>query len=67
MHRFHHRKEPALGDVNFGLFTTLWDHLLGTYVFETREPFESRELGIAAEPDYPTAYVPQLLAPFRRG
>lgn len=33
VHRFHHRKEPALGDVNFGLFTTLWDHVLGTYAF----------------------------------
>ena len=30
VHRFHHRREPQLGDVNFGLFTTLWDHLLGT-------------------------------------
>ncbi len=27
-HRFHHVRGPA-GDVNFGLFTTLWDHLAG--------------------------------------
>jgi sterol desaturase/sphingolipid hydroxylase (fatty acid hydroxylase superfamily) len=65
VHRFHHQKEAQVGDVNFGLFTTLWDHLLGTYAFEIRDRFVSDELGIAAEPDYPNAYVPQLVAPFR--
>lgn len=66
VHRFHHQKWPDVGDVNFGLFTTLWDHLLGTFHYEPRERFESAELGIGAEPDYPTAYLPQLFAPFRR-
>lgn len=45
VHRFHHLKRPELGDVNFGLFTTLWDHLLGTFHFEARGRFESEELG----------------------
>jgi sterol desaturase/sphingolipid hydroxylase (fatty acid hydroxylase superfamily) len=66
VHRFHHLKVAALGDVNFGLFTTLWDHLLGTYHFEDREQFSSEELGIGAEPDYPTGYLSQLLEPFRQ-
>lgn len=65
VHRFHHQKWPELGDVNFGLFTTIWDHLLGTFHFEHRQRFESAELGIGAEPDYPKAYLPQLLEPFR--
>ena len=66
VHRFHHQKWPDLGDVNFGLFTTLWDRLLGTFHNEARGRFESHELGIGEEPDYPTRYLPQLLAPFRR-
>ncbi len=28
IHRFHHRKGAGLGDVDFGLFTTIWDRLL---------------------------------------
>lgn len=67
VHRFHHQKWPEVGDVNFGLFTTLWDQLLGTFHYEARERFESDDLGIGTEPDYPAAYLPQLLAPFRRG
>ena len=66
VHRFHHQKWAAQGDVNFGLFTTLWDHLLGTYYWEERsECFRSDELGIGAEPHYPVDYLPQLLEPFR--
>ena len=64
-HRFHHRKSPGLGDVNFGLFTTLWDHLLGTYYYSaTRVAPES--LGIGDRPDYPRTYVAQLIEPFQR-
>ena len=67
VHRFHHQKEPALGDVNFGLFTTLVDHLLRTFHYEARgERFSSEELGIGAEPQYPVEYAQQLLEPFRR-
>lgn len=65
VHRFHHQKDAELGDVNFGLFTTLWDQLLGTFHFEEREPFVSDDLGIGAEPDYPVDYWPQLVEPFR--
>ena len=30
LHRFHHMKYGTAGDVNFGLFLTCWDRLLGT-------------------------------------
>lgn len=30
VHRFHHQKWAGIGDVNFALFTCLWDHLLRT-------------------------------------
>ena len=56
----------ALGDVNFGLFTTLVDHLLGTFHYEERaKPFSSEELRIGTEPNYPTDYLSQLAEPFR--
>lgn len=65
VHRFHHARGGA-GDVNFGLFTTLWDHLAGTlYYAPAAAPSRSLDLGVD-EPDYPTAYVAQLLWPFRR-
>lgn len=66
VHRFHHRNEPGLGDVNFGLFTNLWDYVLGTAVYDGSKRFTSQDLGIDDEPDYPSGYVDQLLAPFRR-
>ncbi len=66
VHRFHHQKDPELGDVNFGLFTTVVDHLLGTFHYEDRGPrFTSEELGIGARPNYPSSYVAQLVEPFR--
>ena len=30
-HRFHHLKWPGVGDVNFGMFTLLWDRLYGRF------------------------------------
>ena len=67
VHRFHHRKEKGIGDVNFGLFTTLWDHLLGTFHYENkRAAFTSDDLGIGSQPDYPQDYIGQLIQPFRR-
>ncbi|WP_028938335.1 sterol desaturase family protein [Pseudonocardia spinosispora] len=65
-HRFHHLKWAGVGDVNFGLFTLIWDHLLGTYSFDPERRFVSADLGMAAEPNYPTRYFAQLAEPFRR-
>ena len=63
IHRHHHLKWAGVGDVNFSLFFTIWDRLLGTAVYYPR-PFTSDDLGIGKQPDYPTAYVDQLLEPF---
>lgn len=65
LHRFHHQKWAGVGDVNFGLFTNLWDHLLGTAVYDPHKRFTSADLGIGKQPDYPVGYVGQLTAPFR--
>ena len=64
-HRFHHLKWAGVGDVNFGLFTMLWDHLLGTFSYDPARRFDSEQLGMAAKPNYPNQYFPQLLEPFR--
>jgi pimeloyl-ACP methyl ester carboxylesterase/sterol desaturase/sphingolipid hydroxylase (fatty acid hydroxylase superfamily) len=64
-HRFHHLKGEGVGDVNLGLFTNLWDHVLGTWSFDPRCRFTSADLGIAKEPNFPRSYLAQLAAPFR--
>jgi sterol desaturase/sphingolipid hydroxylase (fatty acid hydroxylase superfamily) len=64
IHRFHHRKGAGLGDVNFGLFTTIWDHLLRTFYY-TPDRVGMDELGIGDQPNYPQRYFPQLIEPFR--
>lgn len=66
VHRFHHANRPGEGDVNFGLFTTLWDHLAGTFRYAPgRAPRSSGEVGIAGDEAYPAGYLAQLLQPFR--
>lgn len=65
LHRFHHRKWAGVGDVNFGLFTNIWDHMLGTAAYDPDRRFTSDDLGIGKQPDYPVGYVAQLAAPFR--
>lgn len=63
-HRFHHLKWAGIGDVNFGLFTLVWDRMYGTYVWDPHRRFTTADLGMAAKPDYPRSYVDQLVAPF---
>lgn len=64
-HRFHHLASATEGDVNFGLFTTIWDHLLGTFALRPQPP-RAGQLGIAGEPDYSRTYHAALRAPFVR-
>ena len=64
-HRFHHLNSAREGDVNFGLFTMVWDWLLGTASFDPNRTFTSDDLGIESEPDYPTDYWSQLIRPFK--
>jgi sterol desaturase/sphingolipid hydroxylase (fatty acid hydroxylase superfamily) len=63
-HRFHHLKWAGVGDVNFGLFTLAWDHLMRTYSYDPNRRFDSTQLGMAAKPDYPTSYGRQMIYPF---
>jgi sterol desaturase/sphingolipid hydroxylase (fatty acid hydroxylase superfamily) len=65
-HRFHHLKWGGVGDVNFGLFTLIYDRvLLRTYSFDAQRRFTSDDIGIAKEPNFPTRYLQQLAKPFR--
>lgn len=64
-HRFHHLNRARDGDVNFALFSSVWDHLLGTFHYNGAKTPRLGELGIEGRPDYPVGYVPQLLEPFR--
>ena len=64
-HRHHHLAHKVKGDVNFGLFTMIWDHLLGTFEKNRPQP-QDGDLGVVGRPDYPIGYGAQLLEPFRR-
>lgn len=64
-HRFHHLKWAGIGDVNFGLFTLVWDHLFRTFSFDPSRRFSSEDLGMAAKPDYPLPWGAQMREPFR--
>ena len=66
VHRFHHLNTEEEGDVNFGLFTTLTDRLLGTAYFDSERTIGTKDLGIASTPNYPADYWQQLMQPFRR-
>lgn len=64
-HRHHHLASQIDGDVNFGLFTSLWDHLLGTFRSGADTP-RAGQIGVSGRPDYPRGYFRQLAEPFRR-
>jgi len=63
-HRHHHIASKINGDINFGLFTMIWDHLLGTFVINRPMPRDG-EIGIEGQPKFPTDYVNQLFEPFK--
>ena len=65
-HRHHHIASAKDGNVNFGLFTTLWDHLLGTFILSGRPTPRAGQLGIQGDPDFPRGYAEHLAAPFVR-
>lgn len=63
-HRFHHLRGVA-GDVNFGLFTTLWDHLMGSFRYQAEAaPRAPDAVGLAPSMSA-RSYAAQLVAPFR--
>lgn len=64
-HRYHHIAAAVDGDVNFGLFTNIWDrHLLHTAVSGDRR-FGPEDLGIHGRADYPSTWSSQMVEPFR--
>lgn len=65
VHRFHHVNKAGEGDVNFGLFTTLGDRLMGTLHHDDATRFSAANTGIEDRDDYPTGYLAQLAQPFR--
>lgn len=53
-HRLHHLSQPGAGDTNFGLYTLIWDRLLGTYTPpEARSSITTADIGVSGRPDYP--------------
>lgn len=65
IHRFHHLNTAAEGDVNFGLFTTLTDRLLGTAYYDDEKVIGVEDLGISTAPNYPIDYLAQITEPFK--
>ncbi len=64
-HRHHHLASRTEGNVNFGLFTMIWDHLLGTFMLNNKQPRDG-DLGIDGRSDFPIDYMQQLIEPFRK-
>ncbi len=63
-HRLHHVHWEGEGDVNFGLFFTLWDRALGTLRLEAKRPPIAGDIGVQDEPSFPQTYLAQLKLPF---
>ena len=51
--------------VNFGLFFTFWDRLLGTLRFENERAPRLGDIGLQNGLDVPQRYVQQLMQPFK--
>ena len=65
VHRFHHIGNAKEGDVNFGLFTSITDWILGTAFFDPNRKIGSGDIGLEDRPDYPKKYLEQLVEPFK--
>jgi sterol desaturase/sphingolipid hydroxylase (fatty acid hydroxylase superfamily) len=65
VHRLHHVNWQGEGDVNFGLFFTFWDRLLGTWRLRSERAPAEGDIGIQDRPHFPQTYVRQVVLPFR--
>ncbi len=65
IHHLHHVNWGKEGDVNFGLFLTLWDRMFGTFAPEPPRPIKANDMGIDDAPRFPTSYIEHLAFPFR--
>jgi sterol desaturase/sphingolipid hydroxylase (fatty acid hydroxylase superfamily) len=64
IHHLHHTSWGTEGDVNFGLFLTVWDRLFGTFHPEPPRPITARDMGIDEVPHFPKSFLEQLVFPF---
>jgi sterol desaturase/sphingolipid hydroxylase (fatty acid hydroxylase superfamily) len=64
LHHMHHVNWGKEGDVNFGLFLTVWDRLLGTLQTTSPRPVTAVDMGVD-EPNFPTRFIDQIVKPFR--
>jgi sterol desaturase/sphingolipid hydroxylase (fatty acid hydroxylase superfamily) len=62
LHRWHHSRDRSESEANYGNALIVWDVVFGTRRLPGRAP--PLEVGLAGKP-YPSAYVEQILAPFR--
>jgi sterol desaturase/sphingolipid hydroxylase (fatty acid hydroxylase superfamily) len=62
IHRWHHKRNFADAQVNFGEFLMVWDHLFGTY-YDSAGKLGEAEVGVH-EQDIPKDYLGQLAVPF---
>ena len=61
LHRWHHSKDPAEGDKNYGENLVLWDLLFGTWYNPNKRP----PVEIGVKETMPDGFLAQLAAPFR--
>ncbi len=61
VHRWHHSRERAEADSNYGNSFIFWDHVFGTFLLP--RDHEVDELGIEGLDAYPRGYLAQLVAP----
>ncbi|HAH65612.1 MAG TPA: hypothetical protein DCL72_09100 [Rhizobiales bacterium] len=64
VHRLHHVNWGGQGDVNFGLFFTCWDRLLGTLRLDSDRAPRAGDIGIQDQAHFPQDYMTQLVLPF---
>ena len=63
-HRLHHVNWAGEGDVNFGMFFTIWDRVLGTLRLTSDRAPVAGDIGVEHEPNFPQRYFAQLALPF---
>lgn len=68
LHRWHHSKDIAESDNNYGNNLIVYDRLFGT-CYHPEAKGETRQVGDIGliNPNYPKGYFQQFIAPFRKG
>lgn len=64
MHRIHHSTVKTESDANFGVITSLWDRLGGTYCDEPQQGQLAMEIGLEEYPA-PMSFADSLTIPFK--